>query len=105
MEAAMLDPENQVLQQRMSALESQNQELQAENKLLRQKVDLSLRRLFGSSSENIPDQQLQLLMAGLAFFDRRFVAIFHNIAKNYLHSFIAADTTAQISPLWQFGLC
>jgi transposase len=58
MEAAMLVQENERLRQRVNALES-------ENRLLHQKVDLLLKRLYGASSEKIPDHQLQLLMAGL----------------------------------------
>ena len=47
--------ENQALKERVGALE-------AEIKLWRQKVDRLTHRLFGSSSEKIPEEQLQLLM-------------------------------------------
>jgi transposase len=57
MESATLTQENESLKQQVS-------ELQAENKLLHLKVDRLLKRLYGSSSEKISDQQMQLLMAG-----------------------------------------
>ena len=40
-------------------------QLQMENKLLRQKVDLLIRRVFGSSSEKLDVNQLNLLLEGL----------------------------------------
>ena len=58
MEAALLLEENQRLREEVGTLH-------AELKVWRQKVDALLKRLFGSSSEKISDQQLQLLMAGL----------------------------------------
>ncbi len=36
--------------------------LRAENKLLREKVDLLIRRIFGRSSEQLDDGQLMLLL-------------------------------------------
>src|SRR6478672_10242058 len=59
MESAVLTQENQALQQQVS-------QLLTENKLLRLKVDALLKRLYGSSSEKISDQQMELLMAGLS---------------------------------------
>src|SRR5512136_1779797 len=41
-----------------------NAALQRENQLLREKVNLLLRRVFGSSSEKLDTAQLQLLLAG-----------------------------------------
>lgn len=38
--------------------------LRAENKLLREKVDLLIRRIFGRSSEQLDDGQLMLLLQG-----------------------------------------
>jgi len=38
--------------------------LRVENKLLREKVDLLIRRIFGRSSEHLDDQQLMLLLQG-----------------------------------------
>lgn len=38
--------------------------LQAENKLLREKIDLLVRRIFGRSSETMDDAQLMLLLQG-----------------------------------------
>ncbi len=58
MESATLMQENESLKQQVSTL-------QAENKFLHLKVDLLLKRLYGSSSEKISDQQMQLLMSGL----------------------------------------
>ena len=39
--------------------------LQIENNLLRQKVQLLLKRIFGSKTETLNPAQLQLLMSGL----------------------------------------
>ena len=38
--------------------------LRAENKLLREKIDLLIRRIFGRSSEQLDDNQLMLLQGG-----------------------------------------
>ena len=38
--------------------------LRAENKLLREKIDLLIRRIFGKSSEQLDDNQLMLLLQG-----------------------------------------
>lgn len=52
----------------MTPLESRLTEevaaLQAENKLLREKIDLWVRRVFGRSSEAMDDTQLMLLLQG-----------------------------------------
>jgi transposase len=58
MAPAILLQENQALKERVSALE-------AELKIWRQKVDALLKRIYGTSTEKISEQQLQLLMAGL----------------------------------------
>ena len=55
----MLMQENETLKQRINVLE-------LENKLLHQKVDLLLQRIYGARSEKISQEQLQLLMAGLS---------------------------------------
>jgi transposase len=44
---------------------SENGELRTENKLLREKVDLLLRKLYGASSEQVDRAQLLLLLQGL----------------------------------------
>lgn len=54
---AALVQQNERLQQQVCALEAQN-------KLLREKVNLLLKRLFGASSEKISQEQLQTAMAG-----------------------------------------
>ncbi len=38
--------------------------LRVENKLLREKIDLLIRRIFGRSSETMDEQQLMLLLQG-----------------------------------------
>ena len=55
-DAALREGEAQVL--------AENQELRTENKLLREKVDLLLRKLYGASSEKMDEAQLQLLLQG-----------------------------------------
>ncbi len=45
-------------------LTEENAALRAENKLLREKVDLLVRRIFGKSSEQLDDGQLMLLLQG-----------------------------------------
>jgi transposase len=49
-------------QQALAAAKSLTESLQAENKLLRQKLDALARRLFGVSSEALDPAQLQLLL-------------------------------------------
>ena len=38
--------------------------LREENRLLREKIDLLIRRIFGKSSEQLDDNQLMLLLQG-----------------------------------------
>ena len=45
-------------------LTEENAALRAENKLLREKIDLLIRRIFGKSSEQLDDNQLMLLLQG-----------------------------------------
>src|SRR4051812_38972441 len=55
--------EAELTQQLEQALQA-NAALQRENQLLREKVNLLLRRVFGTSSEKMDAAQLQLLLAG-----------------------------------------
>jgi hypothetical protein len=50
------------LEELVEVLRAQNQQLQAENKLLKAKVDLLVRRLFGVKSEKLDPAQLELLL-------------------------------------------
>ena len=50
--------------QEQARLLDENAALRVENKLLREKVDLLIRRIFGRSSEQLDDQQLMLLLQG-----------------------------------------
>lgn len=45
---------------RIEALEEENQQLQVENKLLRGKINLLARRIFGAKSEQVDESQLML---------------------------------------------
>jgi len=45
-------------------LTEENAALRLENRLLREKVDLLIRRIFGKSSEHLDEQQLMLLLIG-----------------------------------------
>ena len=47
---------------RLETALAENSRLQAENKLLREKVDRLARRLFGKSSEKLDPAQLELLL-------------------------------------------
>ena len=47
-----------------SRLTEENAALRVENKLLREKIDLLVRRIFGRSSEQLDDNQLMLLLQG-----------------------------------------
>jgi transposase len=51
-------PDTAILLERIAALE-------AENKLLRQKIDLLVRRIFGAKSEKLSPAQLELLLTGM----------------------------------------
>ncbi len=42
----------------------ENAALRAENKLLKEKIDLLIRRIFGRSSEQLDDNQIMLLQGG-----------------------------------------
>ena len=46
-------------------LQADNQQLRLENKLLREKVDLLIKRIFGSQSEKLDAAQLELLLKGI----------------------------------------
>ena len=52
------------LTEEVEALRLQNTRLQQENKLLRDKIDLLVRRVFGASSEKLDPAQLELLLEG-----------------------------------------
>ena len=56
--------EAQLTEQLRVALE-QIEALRQENKLLKEKVDLLLKRLFGAKSEKLSAEQLSLLLEGL----------------------------------------
>lgn len=67
----MQTPDNELkmlvveLQKQLQALRDQNKALQIENKLLSEKVQFLLRRMFGRKTEKIDAQHLQLLLQGL----------------------------------------
>jgi hypothetical protein len=46
--------EHRRLQENLAKVVAENERLQQENRLLREKVDFILRRMFGSSSEKLP---------------------------------------------------
>jgi transposase len=48
----------------LTALRAQNQAQQIEIRLLKEKIDLLVRRIFGRSSEQLDDGQLMLLLQG-----------------------------------------
>lgn len=52
------------LTQEVGSLRTQLEAVTLENKLLREKVDLLIRRIFGKSSEQLDDRQLMLLLQG-----------------------------------------
>jgi transposase len=58
-------PDIAALLERLASLEKENTQMRVENKLLREKIDTLLRKLFGASSEKIDPQQLLLLLQGL----------------------------------------
>lgn len=63
--ARMLTPLEQArLMDENAALRSENLRMAQENKLLREKVGLLIRRIFGKSSETLDEQQLMLLLQG-----------------------------------------
>ena len=61
-----LPNELSTLRELVSTLQSLTESLQAENRLLRQKLDLFLARYFGGTkNERLDPKQLELLLAGL----------------------------------------
>ena len=54
------------LEEDLAAQKSETARLQKENQLLREKIDLLIRKLFGPSSEKHHPDQLELLLEGLA---------------------------------------
>jgi transposase len=60
----MMTPLEARLTEENAALRAENKAQQIEIKLLREKVDLLIRRIFGRSSEQIDDGQLMLLLQG-----------------------------------------
>ncbi len=57
--------ENTRLGEENAQMRTTNAQMQVENKLLREKIDALLRKLFGASSEKIDPGQLLLLLQGL----------------------------------------
>ena len=62
--AWMMTPLEARLTEDVATLQAQNRVLGVENKLLREKIDLLVRRIFGSSSEALNEEQLLLLLRG-----------------------------------------
>lgn len=60
----MMTPLEARLTGEVESLRHQLEAVTLENKLLREKVDLLIRRIFGKSSEQLDDQQLMLLLQG-----------------------------------------
>lgn len=60
----MLTPLEQRLTREVESLRAENKAQQIEIKLLREKIDLLIRRIFGKSSEQLDDGQLMLLLQG-----------------------------------------
>jgi len=60
----MMTPLEARLTGEVESLSHQLEAVTLENKLLREKVDLLIRRIFGKSSEQLDDQQLMLLLQG-----------------------------------------
>jgi hypothetical protein len=59
-----MTPREEQLSQLLAESQSALAEARRENALLRQKIDLLVRRVFGSSSEQLDRAQLELLLAG-----------------------------------------
>lgn len=76
----MMTPLEARLTEENAALRAENKAQQIEIKLLREKVDLLIRRIFGRSSEQIDDGQLLLLLQGGD-------DVYYSILKPTLHSF------------------
>jgi hypothetical protein len=60
----MMTPLEARLTEEVAALRTQLEAVTLENRLLREKIDLLIRRIFGKSSEQINDNQLMLLLQG-----------------------------------------
>jgi transposase len=60
----MTTPLEAQLTEEVKALRLENQRVVQENKLLREKVDLLVRRIFGKSSEAMDESQLMLMLQG-----------------------------------------
>jgi transposase len=60
----MMTPLEARLTEEVAALRQENQRMAQENKLLREKVDLLVRRIFGKSSESLDSNQLLLMLQG-----------------------------------------
>jgi transposase len=60
----MMTPLEARLTEENAALRAENKAQQIEIKLLREKIDLLIRRIFGKSSEQLDDGQLMLLLQG-----------------------------------------
>ena len=59
-----MPPPDEKLTQENAALRIRLEEVMAENKLLREKIDLLVKRIFGAKSEQLDNQQLMLLLQG-----------------------------------------
>ena len=60
----MMTPLEARLTEEVAKLRAQNHAQQIENKLLREKIDLLVRRIFGAKSEQLDEAQLTLLLQG-----------------------------------------
>ena len=60
----MMTPLEARLTEEVAALRTQLEAVTLENRLLREKIDLLIRRIFGRSSEQLDDNQLMLLLQG-----------------------------------------
>ncbi len=60
----MMTPLEARLTEEVAALGTQLEAVTLENRLLREKIDLLIRRIFGKSSEQLDDNQLMLLLQG-----------------------------------------
>lgn len=58
------DEELAALRARPEARDERIRQLEAENRLLREKIDMLVRKIFGKSSEALDDKQLMLLLQG-----------------------------------------
>ncbi len=60
----MMTPLEARLTEELEALGEDNRQLRKENKLLREKIDLLVKRIFGAKSEQLDESQLMLLLQG-----------------------------------------